>query len=342
MLDIFNNNAFGVVKLTDVVNDMEYNPSRIQSMGLYKASRVSTTSIAIERIGNTLQLVKPSARGTPGETRDKPKANIRSFAIPHFQRDWSVLADEVQGVRALGSETAVRTVQGVVGDRMGEQLDDFALTEEHARVGGVKGVVTYADGSELNLFTEFGVAQAAEINFDLAAKKDGDLRKACVGVIRQTKTILGKVGFKHIHAFVGDDFFDALLKNPEVRASYEGWNEARILRESYIGKNRGENPIFEFGGIVWENYGVEDSVGDGGKAGVEAVKCHLFPMGVPNLFRTYYAPADYMETVNTRGKRLYSKQIPMRNGKGIEGEMQMNALQLCTRPGVLLKGKMAA
>lgn len=338
MLDIFNNNAFGVTSLTDAVNDMKYNPSRITDMGLFRASRIATTTIAIERIGNTLQLVKPSPRGGPGETRDKPKRSMKSFAVPHFQRDWNVYADEVQGVREMGSENALRTVRGIVGDRMSEQLDDFALTEEHARLGAVKGIVTYADGDTLNLFTEFGVAQSPEINFDLANKVDGDLRKACVGAIRLSKKNLGAVGFSHIHAFVGDDFFDALLKNPEVRATYEGWSEAKILRESYVGKNRGENPIFEFGGIVFENYGEIDDEG----VGVETTKCHLFPMGVPNLFRTYYAPADYIETVNTRGKRLYSKQWKMDNDKGINGEMQSNALQLCTRPKVLLKGKMAA
>lgn len=338
MLDIFNNNAFGVTALTDAVNDIKYAPSRISDMGLFRPSRITTTSISIERIGNILQLVKPTPRGGPGETRDKPKRTMRNFSVPHFQRDWNVYADEVQGVREMGSETAVRTVQSVVGDRMSENLDDFALTEEHARLGAVMGIITYADGSSLNLFDEFGVAQAAEINFDLANKKDGDLRKACVGTIRLTKKHLGKIGFNHVHAFVGDDFFDALLKNPEVRATYEGWSEAKILRESYIGKNRGENPIFEFGGIVWENYGEIDDEG----VGVDAPNCHLFPMGVSNLFRTYYAPADYIETVNTRGRRLYSKQWRMPNDKGINGEMQMNALQLCTRPGTLLKGKMAA
>jgi len=32
---------------------------------------------------------------------------------------------------------------------------------------------------------------------------------------------------------------------------------------------------------------------------------------VPGLFRTVYAPADYIETVNTQGQRLYGKQYEM-------------------------------
>jgi hypothetical protein len=338
VLDIFNNNAFGVTALTDAVNDMKYAPSRISDMGLFRDSRVTTTSISIERIGNTLQLVKPTPRGGPGETRDNPKRTMRSFPVPHFQRDWSVYADEVQGVRAMGSETALKTVQGTVGDRMSENLDDFALTEEHARLGAVTGIITYADGSTMNLFDEFGISQEAEINLDLPNAADGELRKTCVNIIRKSKRALGNIGFGHIHSFCDDEFFDALLKNPEFRATYEGWSDAKILRDSYIGKNRGENPIVEFGGIVFENYVADDD----DKVKVSSGKAHFFPVGVPNLFRTYYAPADYIETVNTRGRRLYSKQWRMPNDKGINGEMQMNALQLCTRPGTLVKGKMAA
>ena len=63
------------------------------------------------------------------------------------------------------------------------------------------------------------------------------------------------------------------------------------------------------------------------------------PSGVPGLFRTVYAPADYIETVNTPGQRLYGKQWEMQNGKGVNLEFQMNALHYCTRPRVLIPGK---
>ena len=60
---------------------------------------------------------------------------------------------------------------------------------------------------------------------------------------------------------------------------------------------------------------------------------------MPGLFRTYYAPADYIETVNTIGRRLYAKQYDMPNGKGVHLDTQMNALNICTRPKVLIQGK---
>lgn len=334
MLDIFKSDAFSVTSLTDFVNDLKYRPGRIGELGLFSTSSVATTSIAIERIGDILQLVKPSPRGTPGETRDQPKRNIRSLQVPHFQRDWSVMADQVQGVRAKGSETAVETVQQVVGDEIASHTADLDMTEEHARLGAVTGTVTYADGSTLNLFTEFGVTEEAEVDFDLdnASPVDGILRKRCTTVIRTMKKKLGRVPFASVHAFVGDNYFDDLLQHKEVRETYKGWSEAQILRDSYVGKNRSDNPMFEFGGIVFENYGEIDGEG----VGIGTDKARFFPLGVPGLFRTYYAPADYIETVNTLGERLYAKQWPMPNDKGINGELQMNALNICTRPAVLM------
>jgi hypothetical protein len=334
MLDIFKSDAFSVVSLTDAIRDLKYRPGRIGELGLFSTTAVSTTSIAIERIGDMLQLVKPTPRGAPGETRDMPKRKLSNLAVPHFQRDWSVIADEVQNLRAFGSETALETVQGVVMERISAHMADMDLTEELARLGAVTGIVTYADGSTLNLFTEFGVTEETEVDFDLdnASPANGALRAKCVAVIRAMKKRLGAVPFDHIHAFVGDTFFDQLLAHKEVTQTYLNWGEARILRESYIGKNRGSNPIFEFGGIVWENYGAIDGEG----VGVPLTKARFFPVGVPNLFKTYYAPGDYVETVNTMGQRLYAKQWPMSNDKGINGEVQMNALQIATRPGALM------
>lgn len=334
ILDIFKGDAFNVTSLTDFVNDLKYRPGRIGELGLFSASGVMTTTIGIERLGDILQLVSPTPRGAPGETRDMPKRSLRNFSIPHFQRDWAVYADEVQGVRAFGSETAIMTVQQLVGEKIAANTADMDLTEEHARLGAITGTITYADNSTLNLFTEFGVTPETEVDFDLdnANPAEGALRKACVGVIRKMKKRLGAVPFTSVHAFCGDTFFDQLLQHKEVRDTYKNWSEAQILRESYVGPNRSANPMFQFGGIVFENYGEIDGEG----VGIATTKCRFFPLGVAGLFRTYYAPADYIETVNTMGRRLYAKQWDMPNGKGIQGELQMNELNLCTRPGVLM------
>lgn len=336
MLDVFNSNAFGVVPLTDAINKLKFVPGRIGQMGLFTETAIATTSVAIEEKNGILSLVAPSPRGGPGVTMDKAKRTLRSIVVPHFQVDDAIMAEEVQGVRAWGSESAVEMVVDKIIERQMIHSQSLEATQEYARIGAVKGIVTYADASDLDLFDLFGVSQAAEVDFDLdnASPASGALRKACAAVTRTVAGVLEGVPFTGLHAFCGDAFFDDLIAHPEVRASYLNQQAASELRSDYV-KGGMSYGLFEFGGIVWENY--RGAVG--ATAFIDTNKCHIFPTGVPGLFRTYYAPADYNETVNTLGRRLYAKQFLMANGKGTNLETQMNALNICTRPNVLIKGK---
>lgn len=338
MLDVFNQDAFRVVPLTDAINNLKFVPGRIGQLGLFQESGVATTAVALEQQDGILSLVSPTPRGGPGVTLPKNKRAMRSVAVPHFEINDAVMAEEVQGVRAWGSETAVEMVQDKVAARGLIHSQSHEATHEYARIGAIKGIVTYADGSTLNLFTEFGVSQETEVAFDLSAASpaNGVLRKKCAAVTRQIANILDGVPFTGIHSFCGDAFFDDLLAHKEVTESYKGTSMASVLREGYVLPNGNKiYGAFEFGGIVWENY--RGAVG--GTSFVNTDKCHIFPTGVPGLFRTYYAPADYVETVNTLGRRLYVKQYQMPNGKGVYLDSQMNVLDLCTRPKALIQGK---
>jgi hypothetical protein len=70
---------------------------------------------------------------------------------------------------------------------------------------------------------------------------------------------------------------------------------------------------------------------------VNADQAQLVPEGVPELFKSAFAPADYMETVNTLGIPYYSKLETMPFGKGVAGEAQSNPLHLCTRPLAIIR-----
>lgn len=336
MLDVFNTDAFSVVTLTDAINKIKFVPGRIGQLGLFNESGVATTSVAIEERDGILELVAPTPRGGPGVTLDKSLRTLRNVSVPHFEINDAVMAEEVQGIRAWGSESVVETVQGKVAERLQIHSQSMEATHEYSRIGAIKGTVTYADSSTLNLFTLFGVSQLSEVDFDLdaASPAAGVLRKKCAEVIRSIAGVLEGVPFSGVHAFCGDAFFDDLIAHGEVRETYTGWTAAAELRQGYVqgGLSYG---AFPFGGIMWENY--RGSVG--GTSFINTDKCHLFPVGVPNLFRTYYAPADYIETVNTLGQRMYAKQYQMQNGKGVHLDAQMNALDICTRPRALVQGK---
>lgn len=334
MLDIFKGDAFSVFALTDAINNAPFIPGRLGQIIDWNESGVPTTSIGIEQINGVLSLINPTPRGGPGDDIAKQKRTLRKLAIPHYQRDDGIMADEVQGVRAFGEESQVRTVQGVVNARLAEHARDFDATLEYQRVGAVTGIILNGDATTLyNLFTEFGVSAQTEVDFNLdASTSTGAVRTACSQVVRTIAKALGGQPFSGIHAICSDTFWDALIANVEVRASYLQQQEASQLREGTAYQT------LNFGGITFENYrggiGTEEAT-----AFIATDKAYFFPVGVPGFFRTVYAPADYIETVNTIGLPRYAKQFPMMNDKGVMLEMQMNALNYCTRPRALVKGK---
>lgn len=330
MLNVFDTDAFGVVQLTDAINKIKFVPGRIGALGLFAEQGVATTSIAVEEKNGVLSLIAPSARGGPGTTLDKSKRSLLDIRVPHFEINDSIMAEEVQGVRAWGSETDVEMVMGKIADRGAIHSQSLEATQEYSRIGAVKGIVTYADASTLNLFTTFGVQAQTEVDFalDTANPAAGVVRKTCTQVERTIATALGGIPYLGLHAFCGDAFWDDLVAHSEVRESYK-YQEGAALRSGVAFGS------FAFGNITWENY--RGAVGP--TAFVHTDKCHIFPVGVPGMFVTRYAPADYMETVNTIGQRLYQKQYVMPNGKGVNLDTQMNALNICTIPRALVQGK---
>lgn len=333
-LDIFRDDAFSVISLTDAINKKPFIPGQVTGLGIFEEKGVSTTSVMIEEKDGILYLIENKPRGAAGKQNQIEKRKARSLVITHLPVNDMVLADEIQGVRAFGSENAMAAVETVIGDRMTTMSNSLDATVEHLALGAVKGQILDSDGSTViyDLFTEFGVAQSAEVDFDLdnAGATAGILRKKCAQVLRTISVNLGAATVRSAHAYCGAAFFDDLIAHPEVRATYLNQQEAAQLRGGYFSER------VSFGGIVWEEY--RGSVG--GTDFIHADKCHIFPVGVPGLFKLYYGPADYMETVNTIGLPKYMKQAAdERFNKFVELEAQSNPLPLCTRPKALIKGK---
>jgi hypothetical protein len=240
----------------------------------------------------------------------------------------------VQNVRAFGSESMLEGVQAVVNQRMSEMATKMDATLEHLRIGAIKGQILDADGSAViyDLFTEFGVTQHTEIDFDLdnASPAAGAVKKKCHDVRRKIEDELGAQPYEHIHAICGADFFDDLITHSEVTTAYNRYLDGAFLRQ---GQARGS---FEYSGIVFEEYR--------GRVGTvdftDASKAYFFPVGVPGLFRQYNAPADFVETANTIGLPRYAKQaVDQQFARWVMLHVQSNPLPICTRPRVLIKGK---
>lgn len=325
-LDIFSSDAFGVISMTRALELMPAVPSRIGQMGLFADEGVPTNTVEVEEINQTLHLLATRARGVPGVPAQHDKRTVRSIAIPHIPHTDTVLAAEVQGVRAMGSASRLQTISDLVNRRLKKMRLLHELTLEYHRAGALQGLVKDADGSTLyNLHTLFGVSRPS-VDFALGTAGTEIINK-CDDVIHAIETALGQAPYTGIHALCGRTWFNALKVHAKVTAAYARWQDGAYLRST-------QRKGFPFGEITFEPYyrkvGAKYVIPDN-----EAV---FFPLGVPDLFVTHFGPADYIETVNTVGRPLYAKQERLDLDKGILIETQSNPLCLCHRPGVLVQG----
>lgn len=336
MLDIFKQNAFSIISLTDAINKLPFIPGRAGKVIDWNEQGVPTVSIAIEEINGVLQLLNPTPRGAPGSTSPKQKRNAHNLAVPHYQVDDAIMADEVQGVREFGQNDQVQTVLGTVNRRMQQHLQlTLDPTLEYQRIGALRGIILNQDGTTLyNLFNEFNVTQPTEVAFDLtnASPASGAVRRVCTGVVRSIANAMGGIPFAGVYAFCSDQFYDDLIANSETRSTYLNQMEAAQLRTGVAFET------FNYGGITFENY--RGAVG--ATKFIPDDKAEFFAVGSPGLWRTVYAPADYVETVNTIGLPRYAKQYPMPNDKGVALETQTNPLSYCVRPLTLIQGRRGA
>lgn len=329
VLDIFNDDLFGVVSLTDAINLLPVKPARISQMGLFSAWPITTSSVIVEEKAGLLALLPTSRRGARGTPGRHPKRTGRSFTVPHIPHHDAVLADDVQNVRAFGSESITQTVAGLVNDKLTLMRQNHEVTEEYHAIGALHGLILDSDGATTiyDLFTEFDLVEST---VDFGLDDAGiDVRLKILETKRAVEDALGSgVTYDHIHAFCGEDFFDLLISHPDVLDAYARYQNGAMLRND-------PRSGFEFAGVIFEEY-------RGTVSGVsfmsDTTTARFFPVGAQNLFVTYYAPADYIETVNTPGKPVYAKQERMKFDKGIEIETQSNPLKMCTRPGCLVKG----
>lgn len=328
ILDVFKQDAFKVTSLTESINKLPFVPSKLGDMGLFQVKGVTTITVAIEERNGQLSLIPSAARGSMPTTESAPARNVRDLRAIHLPKNDAVMADEVQGVRAFGSESELETISGVVNDKMAALRQDHEVTHEYHRIGAIRGSVLDADGAtELyNLFTLFGVSEVV-VSFDFTAGAQ-DMKLKALEVERAIESALGGATFSGIEGICGDQFFDRFVTHETVAGAYERKDDNKFARE------KAQRGGFDFGGITWWNY--RGSVG--AVDFIPTAQCRFVVRGLPGLFVNYFAPADFTETVNTKGKPVYAKQEPMKWDKGIEIHTQSNPLFICTRPKSLIKG----
>lgn len=330
MLDIFRSDAFSLTTLSDAFIKSPYVPGQIGRMGIFRSSGIATTTAVIESKSGSISLIQTSPRGGVGsELGGLGKRTLRSFIVPHLEKNATIYADEVQGVRAFGSDDATVAVQAVVGEKLARLRAEHELTLEHMRIGAIQGLVKDADGSTLlNLFTEFSESQiTAALLVNDGTEVPNGLRGSVQAAQRQAEAELGAAPVTGWTVVCGPTFFDDLQKDLMVNKTMQFANPASLMGTQGSSASQRE---FVYAGVRFVEY-------RGGTSYIADADGYLIPEG-SDIFRTYYAPADFVETVNTLGLPGYAKIVPDDElNRWVRVHTQSNPLVLCLRPRVIVK-----
>lgn len=323
MINPFSGNGFETADLTLRINQAEYAPGLLGSLGIFQEDGIATTTAIVESDSGVLSIVPVAPRnGVPKAYQSSPGLMV-PFIVPHIPTDSSVWPDEVIGVRQFGSDDEAATIDAVVNKKLAAMRRNLEYTIEAHRLVAVKGNYVSANSTEISLATTFGVSAPSPIAMDL----DVDATEVSSKALQIQETIedgLGNLTSSGVIALCGKTFFASLISHPTVKETVLNTPMAASLRSDP------RNSI-EFGGITWIRY-----------RGTAAVKiadteAYAFPTGVEGLFITRFAPANYIEFVGTIGIPVYAKSDLMRMGKGVDLEAQSNPLSILTRPTAVVK-----
>jgi len=320
-----NGPEFELMSLSNrAVEHIPFTPTFLRDLGLFEGEPITTLVAGFEYEKGTISLIPNTPRGRTN-MQDRDYRQMRYLQVPHYPVDDPVYADELMQMRPMPGQTRTSIVQSTLDKRMAKGFRNIDATIEFQMAGAIRGKVLNANGSTLyDLFTEFGVSEPSAI--DIALSNSGtNIGSACRTICNQIEDAIGGLPNTGKIAILGATMFDAFIGHAKVEAAY-----------NYFAAQNGMNPNredlryrgFYHQGITWYQYRGTVS----GQAFVPASEGRVFPTGVPGLFKTFFAPANYMEAVGTEGLARYAKLVPAADASSILLKMQSNPLSICTIP----------
>lgn len=323
--------AFDILELTEAINKLPFVSGDFAR--LYDAPTfLSQPFFAIELKEGHVSLVSDSLRDVAPNVinREDPRA-VKTMRTCHLAQAVTVSPEDVAGVRAFGSISLDSPARRINEKQMGLKRN-LELTLEFMRLGALKGQIFDPNTNEL-LYDMFDIFNKKQLTatFDFTAtpkKNENPIYTSILNIQRQCDDAMQGNPYDHLECIVGSEFYDRITTHDLVRPFFEQW---MAYHQTTFGNNDFRKG-FPYGGMTF----IECSKTVAGKIQVEPDEGYVYPVG-QGIWRQYYAPADWRETVNTPGLQFYSRMDAIQYGRGWYIEAQTNPCFLCTYPEALCK-----
>lgn len=344
VFDVFSDDAFRGTELHETVGDYTYIPQTLNQMNLFEVYPLPTTTVDIYKRGDQLEFVPMTERGSPRSLPNKNKGKRIQLETRNLRQEDRINSAELQGLVSefMPFDVAFDRVDAEVEKRQRILMRKLEFTREYHRFAAVQGYLLDADGSvNMNYFDEFEVTPPVSITFALATMDQGALRTFITQrIYRPMMRQLRKTGRWapgiRLCAFAGDNFFDALLQNPEFRKSFEVQQDGAFAREQMAFQT------VTFAGVDWINF---DGTSDNSSINISANQVKFFPEGAQDVFMEYRSPGEEMREVNQPAREFYAYLIPDVRApvymEHVDMYLDAHPLFACIAPDVLMTGQLA-
>jgi hypothetical protein len=289
---------------------------------LFHEEPINSTKVKVELIEDNVTLIQSSPRGAPPPGHQDAKRKLIEFSVPHIKTQHTLMAATWQDRRGWGS--ANPSEPHAERDRiLRDMRGRVDATIDYHRSCALNGLIKDADGSTLvDLFAAFDLTQQT-VDFDLDNTATDVVTKVLVGK-RLSQAAVGR----HVRKWVGyasPGFLDAMRVHGSVQKALANWSAASSMRDD-------TRDGFDVGSVTWIEVAPLNGV-----TYIPTDTAFLCPVDVPGLYTTWFAPSDYVESVNAEGARYYARAEDLPMGRGWDLEAQSNPISIISKPRAVIK-----
>nr|DAH57106.1 MAG TPA: major capsid protein [Caudoviricetes sp.] len=344
-------NSGKVVDRTDSLIVIPNTVGITNALGLFEDTYSTQKTIEITRTTRKSHLLEDRNWDERNQTIAGREQDSLLLKIPHVPLDDAITPNDIDGIVQAGSlaEFAeLETVASVRADKMIAIREAHGLTLEAARMQLITTGTAYAPRGTIvtNYYTEFGVTRT-EIVTDLSAAADpravyNEAKKAARNSLRdgQAGTVRSWV------VLCSDSYYNALQQNAYVTDAFKYVDQGQATR-ILLGAGGADVPgldarfeMMSVFGITFINAGAagyDDPVTGAFVPFIPEGDAYMMPVGIRNFLKTYYAPANRMNTVNRRAQGSYFFEYLNEKDDIIEIMTEQNFLNAVLNPGAILR-----
>jgi len=305
----------------------------VNELGIFEGSGVAQHSITVEKVDQSLALITDRVRGERNNMNKDDSRELHSFAIPHFPLDDYIKPEDVQGKRAYGSANAEEMLGQVRGRKLERIRRNHAVTLEAARMQALTAGTVYAPNNTVvtDWYSSFGISRK-EVDFVLGTGTTDVIAKGEEVIAHIQDNILNGDIVSGVVALCSPQFFAKLISQANVKTAYTYFTSTPNPLRERLGS--GLYREFDFGGIRYVEYRGSYN----GTPLIPAGDAYFMPLGVTDMFKTYFSPANKFSFVNTQGEQAYVFEYAGSTDEEIVLQSESNFVNMLRRPQIVVRG----